>query len=86
MDEILHSCIKSGGGNYTIKYGKTPDGRQRYKCKVCSKRFLKNYSYKAYFIDINENIANLLKEGVGIRSTSRLLKISPHQKQFYREY
>jgi len=61
MNESVHSCIKSGGGNYTIKYGKTSDGRQRYKCKVCGKRFLNDYSYKAYIDNVNINIVNLLK-------------------------
>ena len=50
MEYLEHRCIKSGGENEIIKYGKTKDGRQRYKCKLCSKRFLKNYSYKAYFV------------------------------------
>ena len=77
MEYLEHSCIKSGDEKLIVRNGKTTDGRQRYKCKLCSKRFLKNYSYKAYFFDVNENIVNLLKEGVGIRSMSRLLNISP---------
>ncbi|WP_299223872.1 IS1 family transposase [uncultured Psychroserpens sp.] len=49
---------------------------QRYKCKSCNKRFQLEYSYKAYNSDTNDLIKNLLKEGSGIRSISRILKIS----------
>ena len=77
MEDLPHRCIKLNGDIKIIKYGKTKDGCQRYKCKLCSRRFLKNYHYKAYFFDVNENIIDLLKEGVGIRSTGRLLEISP---------
>lgn len=35
-----------------------------------------NYSYKAYYQDINLSIVKLTKEGVGIRSIARLLNIS----------
>ncbi len=76
MEYSEHRCSKSGGDINVIKYGKTKDGRQRYKCKLCSKRFLKNYHYKAYLFSINSEIVNLLKEGVGIRGISRLLKVS----------
>ncbi len=77
MEYLEHSCIKSGDNKSIVRNGKTTDGRQRYKCKLCSKRFLKNYSYKAYSFSINSELVNLLKEGVGIRSMSRLLNISP---------
>lgn len=36
-----------------------------------------NYSYKAYKDDINNKIILLIKEGLGIRSTARVLEISP---------
>lgn len=63
--------------NYTIKNGKTNDNKQRYKCKACSKTFIRQYSYNAYKTKTNEYIKNLLIEGCGIRSIARLLKISP---------
>ncbi len=49
MEYLGHRCSKSGDEKLIVRNGKTQDGRQRYKCKLCSKRFLKNYSYKAYF-------------------------------------
>ena len=55
MEYLEHRCSKSGDGKLIIRNGKTKDGRQRYKCKLCSKRFLKNYSYKAYFLLLIHN-------------------------------
>ena len=37
---------------------------------------VENYNYQAYKSDINENIILFTKEGLGIRSTARILKIS----------
>ncbi|KIA91797.1 transposase [Flavobacterium sp. KMS] len=59
-----------------IKYGKTKSGNQRYICRACGKTRVKNYAYLAYKGDINQNIIQLTKEGLGIRSTARILKIS----------
>ena len=50
--------------------------RQRYKCKNCSKKFQLTYSYKAYNSGIDTLIKNLLREGSGIRSISRVIGIS----------
>lgn len=52
------------------------NGRQRYKCKSCNKRFQSEYTYRAYDSSINGLITNLLKEGCGVRSISRVLKVS----------
>ncbi|WP_232829265.1 IS1 family transposase [Aureibaculum luteum] len=59
-----------------VKNGKQSNGRQRYYCKSCKISFQHKYHYNAYKIDTNKNIYHLLKESVGIRSTSRLLSIS----------
>ena len=59
-----------------IKYGKTKSGNQRYVCRTCRKTRVGNYVYQAYKGDINQNIIQLTKEGLGIRSTARILKIS----------
>jgi insertion element IS1 protein InsB len=60
----------------TVRNGKTAYGQQRYKCKTCGKTVVEYYTNNAYEYGTNTKITNLLKEGVGIRSTSRLLKIS----------
>ncbi|MFH7017269.1 hypothetical protein [Flavobacterium sp. FlaQc-47] len=59
-----------------IKYGKIKSGSQRYICRTCKKIRVENYAYLAYKGDINQNINQLTKEGLGIRSTARILKIS----------
>lgn len=59
-----------------IKNGRTANHKQRYKCSNCGKQFIYQYTYRAYHSGTNTKIIQLLKEGVGIRSTARLLKIS----------
>lgn len=72
---VLKQCIycQSLG---VIKSGKTSNGKQRFLCRGCNRKFIASYTYAAYDSSTNTNIVKLLKEGVGIRSTARLLKIS----------
>ena len=49
---------------------------QRYICRACGKTKVENYAYLAYKAEINQNIILLTIEGLGIRSTARILKIS----------
>jgi len=60
----------------TIKHGSTKKGSQRRKCKLCKKTQVTTYIYKAYNTNINNRITQLTKEGLGIRSTARVLQIS----------
>lgn len=66
-------CLLCKG--FYIKHGKTGSGKQRYKCKGCSKTFIDDYRNKAY-ITCDTSITTLVKEGCGIRSIARLLSIS----------
>jgi insertion element IS1 protein InsB len=59
-----------------VKNGTTKNKKQQYYCKDCGKRFIAYYSYNAYKSDTNNNIVLFTKEGLGIRSTARVLKIS----------
>jgi len=59
-----------------VKNGKTKSGNQRYYCVLCKKSFQNNYVYQACKPKINSKLIALLKEGCGIRSISRLLRIS----------
>lgn len=77
MGSVSHTCSKSVDGIKFVKNGKTKQGKQRFKCKDCGTTFLKSYTYKACKPDSNWWIINLMKEGSGIRSISRLLSISP---------
>jgi len=84
MNENGTSCSRFGV-NHTcpickseqlIKSGKTTNGKQRYCCKECNKRFITNYSYNAYQPNTNQQIILFTKEGLGVRSTARVLRIS----------
>ncbi len=50
--------------------------KQRFYCKDCKNYFQEKYIYNAYKPNTNNFIKNLLKEGCGVRSVSRVLKIS----------
>lgn len=59
-----------------IKYGRTKSGVQTFKCMTCGIRFQETYANNSYSI-ADDEIKTLVKEGCGIRSMSRILKISP---------
>lgn len=59
-----------------IKNGFQINGSQRYKCTICRKGQQKKYNYNACKASTNKNIIIFTKEGLGIRSTARILKIS----------
>jgi transposase-like protein len=65
--------IKAGN---IIKYGKSPQGRQRYQCRVCKKVFNERvgtlfYGKRTGVKDIVESLA-MVAEGMGIRATARV--------------
>ena len=59
-----------------IKKGFDKNGRQRVYCKSCKNYQLLTYYKLAWLPTINESIKMLVKEGCGIRSISRILKIA----------
>jgi len=70
----INSCIYCAGK--LVRNGFSEAKKQRYKCKDCSKSIVNNYTYNAYFFNINKQIILLLREGLGIRSIARILQIS----------
>lgn len=58
-----------------IRKGKV-NGIQKYKCKDCLKHQQCSYKYQSYTVT-DQQLITLTKEGLGIRSTSRILSISP---------
>lgn len=65
------------GKNLMVKNGKTKIRKSTgYSCKICHKTKVATYIYKAWNQDVNQKIILFTKEGLGIRSTARLLKIS----------
>jgi insertion element IS1 protein InsB len=59
-----------------IKFGFNKNGIQRFQCKGCKTTFMASYSRRYINNTANEKIKVLLKEGCGIRSIGRILKIS----------
>ena len=81
----MMSCFRCGvmkrkcpycQSEYIIKSGFTSQNKQRFKCNECNKKFLFFYSYRACISGLNNKIITLTKEGLGIRSTARVLRIS----------
>lgn len=85
MAEKVSLCSKSVvgakkcrcGSSKLIKYGFTKGNSQRLKCLFCNKTKVETYNNKACLPDIDQSITVLTKEGLGIRSTARVLSISP---------
>lgn len=84
MKEVGIKCIKrvgginkgcAGGGSY-IRHGYSLSGKLRVICKKCRSTRVDVYSYAAYEPEIDKQIIIFIKEGLGIRSIARLLKIS----------
>ena len=73
VDRLKCVCCSS---NLIVKNGKTRKGKQRFICKECSKSFIQDYTYNACKPTTNKQIILFTKEGLGIRSTARVLKIS----------
>lgn len=67
-------CTKCNSSN-SIRKG-LRNNKQRFYCKDCKRSFQTEYVYQAYKSNTNNFIKNLLKEGCGVRSISRVLKIS----------
>ncbi len=59
-----------------VKSGFSSSGLQRYICKSCNRFQQLEYCYRAYEIATENNIVVLSNESCGIRSISRILKIS----------
>lgn len=84
MVDSSTSCIKSVDGTHSCLYcsgkltkaGFSKAKKQRYKCKYYNKTIVDHYTNKACCSKINNKIVLLIIEGVGIRSISRILRIS----------
>ena len=62
-----------------VRHGKSPEGKQRYRCreKPCQGRtFLRDYSYAGQSLPVKEQIVEMALNGSGIRDTARVLHVS----------
>ena len=63
-----------------VKYGKTPDGKQRFQCRnrACQRQtFLLESTNKGFLQEVKTQIVDMALNGSGIRDTARVLKVSP---------
>ncbi|WP_222165494.1 IS1 family transposase [Edaphocola aurantiacus] len=67
-------CIYCEG--QCVKNGKTRSNKQRLLCRICNRTFLTSYRNIACYPALNTYIIKLLKEGCGVQSIVRLLRIS----------
>lgn len=72
--DLMGNCHSCSGK--MVKHGFSLNGKRRYKCSNCNKTRVSFFSYNAYLKNINKQIVQLTIEGLGIRSTARVLGIS----------
>ncbi len=61
-----------------VKFGLTPEGKQRYLCKntCCRKRtFINDYKHKGRLPEIKRKIIQMAINGSGVRDTVRVLGV-----------
>ena len=66
-------------GTQVIKHGKTPEGKQRYRCQTaeCERgTFIREYSYAGLLPEVKQRICEMAMNGSGIRDTARVLGVS----------
>jgi transposase-like protein len=79
MATIKVRCPHCGSHN-VVKYGKQPNGTQRYRCQnqECERRiFLLEYQNRETMPEIKRQIIEMALNGTGIRETARRLGVSP---------
>lgn len=78
ITQVLH-CPNCQGTDI-VKHGKSPEGKQRYKCRetACDGRtFILDYAYPGQSRLVKKQILDMALNGSGVRDTARVLHISP---------
>ena len=78
VTQVLH--CPSCQGTDIVRHGKTPQGKQRYRCRQCPGRrhtFLLAYSYPGQSPYIKDQMVEMAMNASGIRDTARVLHVSP---------
>ena len=79
MAVVAVQCPECGRGA-VVKYGKQPNGEQRYRCNnpQCRRRiFLLQYHNTGWEPEVKEQMVEMALNGSGIRDTARVLGVSP---------
>ena len=78
VTQVLH--CPSCQGTDIVRHGRTPQGKQRYRCRetLCQGRtFLLDYSYPGQSQHIKDQMVEMAMNASGIRDTARVLHVSP---------
>ena len=63
---------------HLIRYGKTPDERQRYRCRACGQRRRDDPRPNGYAEDERELILRAYQERTSLRGLERIFGVSRH--------
>jgi transposase-like protein len=77
ITQVLH-CPHCHGTDI-VRHGKTPQGKQRYRCRETScqgRTLLLDYSYPGQSPHIKEQMVDIAINASGIRDTARVLHVS----------
>jgi transposase-like protein len=78
ITQVLH-CPYCQGTDI-VRHGTTPEGKQRYRCRVCPDRgrtFLLDYAYPGQSQQVKHQSVEMAMNASGIRDTARVLHVSP---------
>ncbi len=67
---------KSCNSSFLVKNGRTQKGKQKYKCKSCSRTFCIGDDRLKHTMEKRLKVIKMYLEGVGIRSIERLENVS----------
>jgi transposase-like protein len=71
----LHCQSETG-----VKYGRTSNGKARYRCQqtsTCGRTFIRTYAYPGRGPEIKRQIVEMTLNGRGVRDIARVLQVSP---------
>jgi transposase-like protein len=77
LEPVLYPARQGSTG---AKHGTSKEGNQRYKGRNSApsrRTFIRQYSYRRYFPQVKQQIADMAVNGRGIRDTARVLSSSP---------
>jgi transposase-like protein len=67
-------------GTDVVKYGKTSDGKQRFRCQNATcpgGTFIREYVYQGRIPSVKRQIIDMSLNASGIRDIARVLRVSP---------
>src|SRR5262245_23743556 len=64
-----------------VKYGKTSNGKERFRCQQtsrCGRTFVSSYAYPGCLPTVKQQIVDMTLNGSGIRDIVRVLHVGPN--------